>query len=166
MKLFHLIVTASLTVFMYCALSVIWGTAGNQEYLELVEYQTRLELSLEKLQQTNERLEGELNRLNNDPSRLKEEAHRIGMVDTDQILVKLPANINQDEPTDNQFCIKPASRAFSPALISGIAVSLGIILLLILTLFDLETSLIGSQNTKKRRLYPYQGIRVQTASRE
>jgi hypothetical protein len=111
-------------------------------------------------------MEEELYRLRHDPSRLRQEAHRIGMLSENEIRVRMPASLPDAVgiPTAG-IASKPESKALSKPLITGISVSLGIMILLIMTLIDFETTLIG-QRSNRRFTYLHQGIRVQTASRE
>jgi cell division protein FtsB len=167
MKLFHLVVSGSVTVFLYLVLSALWGSAGTQDLQELQEYRNRLEQSIGKLERDSQSLAADLERIKDDPGRLHVEANRIGMVSPDEIRIKLPEEIIPAvAPATAAIAEKPQSRAEARPVITGISISLGIILLLVMTIYDFEASFQRGAPTYRRRHYAGQGIRVQTASRE
>ena len=166
MKLFHLVVSACISLFFYCLLSVIWGAGGNQEYLDLVDYHVRLEQSIAELEINHDQLSSELERISNEPDCLAEEAHRIGMVGTQQILVKTAATFSLERARSATIAEKPSENALPKPLLFGMALGFGTLILLILTIYNFEASLGNQRNTQRRNPYAYQGVRVQTASRE
>jgi hypothetical protein len=147
-------------------LNAVWGVCGAQDFQELANYQSRLRQSISSLEQTRQYMETELERLRHDPSRLRQEAHRIGMIGANETRIKIPADLSVDPASPvADIASKPDERALPKALITGVSLSLGIVLLLVLTLLDLETNLAGNPSPR-RRPYSHHGMRVQTASRE
>jgi cell division protein FtsB len=167
MKLFHLVVSCSVTVFLYLVLSALWGSSGTQDFQELQEYRARLEQSIGKLEHDRQLLADDLERLKEDAGRLREEANRIGMVAPGEIRIKLPEEIAAPvAPATAAIAEKPSSKAAARPVITGISISLGIILLLVMTIYDFEASFQRGSSYGRRRHYAGQGMRVQTASRE
>lgn len=166
MKLFHLVISSSVTLFLYLVLNGVWGVSGTQDFRELLEYRARLDDSILQLQTRQQAMMSDLERLRQDPSRLREEAHRIGMVGAEEIRVRVPMEASSAGlPPAAGIAQKPEPRAVPRPLITGVSISLGTILLLVLTLCDFESSLQG-RHPQRRRSSMNQGMRVQTASRE
>jgi hypothetical protein len=168
MKLFHLVVSTSISLFLFLAISSIWGSSGIAAYGELLSYRERLTQSVVELQQVQDTISDDLYRVQQDPERLRQEAHRIGMIGETEVRIRLPANLPVTTIQATTMTPKPEPRAASRALITGISLSFGLILFLLLTIFDLESQL-GEPSVRRpvrRQTTWYQGIRVQTASRE
>lgn len=166
MKLFHLVVSSSVSLFVYLVLNAIWGISGIQDFQDLLEYRAKLNSSIMQLRERQDAIACDLDRLRNDPSRLREEAYRVGMVGPGEIRVNVPMTPPPvGLPPAVGIVNKPESHAVAKPVITGLAISLGIILLLVLTMHDFESGL-HNRNQHRRRTTVHQGMRVQTASRE
>ena len=167
MKLFHIVISCCVGLFIYFVLQALWGPAGITALAEIESYKTRLEANIDQLQAIQVQMNSDLDRLASDTSRLRSEAYRIGMVGNDEVRIRLPQDHSVAEITPGTIATKPQENTISQALITGAAISVSLILLLILTFIRFEADMLtGGKQKRRRRPVPYQGVRTQTASLE
>ena len=166
MKLFHILVASCLTVFLFFILQAIWGPAGANSCAEMNLYKARLEISIEQLNDFQVQLNSDLARLESDEARLRQEAYRIGLVGANEVRIRIPFQATETIVAPGNIAQKPQDSNKVQALISGISISFGLVMLLLMGFINFEVGLIGGKPNKRRLTENYQGVRVHTASLE
>ena len=166
MKLFYIIVSSCLSIFLYFVLQSIWGPAGSNSCMEMVLYKGRLETSIEHMKDFKSQLDSDLSRLETDEARLRQEAYRVGLVGQDEVRIRLPMSASDSISLPGNIAPKPLENGNSQAIITGISISLGLVFWLFLMFINFEIELIGTKGRRRPLPKPYQGVRVQTASLE
>ena len=163
MKLAHIVVSLSLSVFIYSCLDSIWGNIGTVAIKDLTTYEQKLRSNVEALEEQNLHLSMDAQRLQTDPGRLRQEAYKIGMLEKGDVKLRIPDSPNTAQPiSPGTVLTRPIIDGSARALIAGVSISLGFVSLLLITLLQFELGLAKKTNLARK----HQGIRVQTASLE
>lgn len=133
--------------------------------MEMKLYKARLEVSIEQLSDFQTQMLSDLTRLETDEARLREEAYRIGLVGGNEVRIRISLPTNEIIDVPGNIAQRPQENSNLQAVICGISLSFGLVMLLLMGFINFEVELMGGK-TKKRRSANYQGVRVQTASLE
>jgi cell division protein FtsB len=142
MKAYHILLSSCLTIFLYFSLQAIWGPAGMQACSDLNQYKNRLAVSIDQLREFEMKLSSDLTRLETDPSRLQQEAYRIGLVGSNEIRIRIPEIPSSTMSAPTVIAQRPVESAASQAIISGVSISVGLVLLFFLVFLNFEVDII------------------------